>query len=158
MMMKRHTMKMKIGRRRAVIRTQEFQAALTLKISRKTQITASPFTSITILAESAGMWAPSLTLMTSNSHLVLRPSRLTATVNTPKSLRSLAYRSQPRTLSSIDHVFLKRFLIKNARSLSRSAISFNGFLLILLARMTEVAVSESVHIFIALLFYFRNAG
>ena len=156
-MMTRYTMKMKIGRRRAATRTREFQAALTLKILRKTLITASLSTSITILAKSASMWGPSLTLMTWNLHLVSRPSRLTVTVNTPKSLRSLDCRSQLRTLSSIDHVSLKSFLIKNARRLSRNAILFIGYHLILLAQMTEVAESECVHPLIAPLFYFRKA-
>lgn len=156
-MMTRYTMKMKIGRRRAATRTREFRAALTLKILRKTLITASLSTSLTILAKSASLWAPSLTLMTWNLHLESRPSRLTVTVNTPKSLRTLDCRSQLRTLSSIDLVSLKRFLIKNARSLSRSVISFIGYHLILPGQMREVAESECVHPSNVPLFYFRKA-
>ena len=151
-------MKMKIGRRRAATRTQEFQGALTLKILRKTLITASLSTSLTILAKSASMSAHSLTLMTLNLRLASSPSRLTVTVNTPKSLRTLDSQYQLRTQSSIDLVSLKRFLIENARSHSRSAILFIGCHLILLVQMTEVAVSECVHLLIAPLFYFRKCS
>jgi hypothetical protein len=55
MMMTSCTMKTKIGRKRAVTKTPRFQAALTSKILRNTLITASPYTSITILAKSASM-------------------------------------------------------------------------------------------------------